>query len=102
MTLTDTSAASARPDETESQRRYRMAMQDATQQIRAKYSERFSLDPRTKETLDSRRRERVTKEYARQAAFYPQRPRIVVTRPDVVLMDYTKEIRGRFGALVQG
>ncbi|MCZ4057836.1 hypothetical protein O3W44_00260 [Pantoea sp. LMR881] len=101
MTLTDTSAASARPDETESQQCHRKAMQDASQQIRAKYGERFRLEPRTKETLDSRRKERATKEYARQAAFYPQRPRIVVTRPDVVLMDYASEIRGRFGAVVQ-
>ena len=101
MNLTEPSADSARPDETQSQRLHRLAMQDAQQQINARYGERCRIESRTKESLEARRRERVTREYARQAAFYPQLPRIVMTKPDVVWNDYQTELRGRFGAVVQ-
>lgn len=101
MNLTEPSADSARPDETQSQRLHRLAMQDAQQQIAARYVERCRIESRTKESLEARRRERATKEYARQAAFYPQLPRIIVTKPDVVWGDYQTELRGRFGAVVQ-
>ncbi|AMG57715.1 hypothetical protein [Pantoea vagans] len=101
MNLTEPSADSARPDETQSQRLPRLAMQDAQQQIAARYGERCRIESRTTESLETRRRERATKEYARQAAFYPQLPRIVMTKPDVVWNDYQTELRGRFGAVVQ-
>ena len=101
MNLTEPSADSARPDETQSQRLHRLAMQDAQQQIAARYGERCRIESRTEESLGARRRERATREYARQAAFYPQLPRIVMTKPDVVWNDYQKELRGRFGAVVQ-
>ena len=101
MNLTETSADSARPDETQSQRLHRLAMQDAQQQIAARYGDRCRIESRTKESLEARRRDRATKEYARQAAFYPQLPRIIVTKPDVVWGDYQTELRGRFGAVVQ-
>lgn len=101
MNLTEPSADSARPDEAESQRLHRLAMQDAQQQIAARYGERCRIESRTKESMEARRRERATKEYARQAAFYPQLPRIVMTKPDVVWNDYHTELRGRFGAVVQ-
>lgn len=101
MNLTEPSAESARPDEAESIRLHRLAMQDAQQQIAARYGERCRIESRTAESLEARRRERATKEYARQAAFYPQLPRIVMTKPDVVWNDYNTELRGRFGALVQ-
>lgn len=76
-------------------------MQDAQQQITARYGERCRIESRTKGSLEARRRDRATKEYARQAAFYPQLPRIIVTKPDVVWSDYQTELRGRFGAVVQ-
>jgi len=76
-------------------------MQDAQQQIAARYGERCRIESRTKESLEDRRRQRATKEFARQAAFYPQLPRIIVTKPDVVWNDYQTELRGRFGAVVQ-
>ncbi|WP_033782045.1 hypothetical protein [Pantoea sp. 9140] len=101
MNLTESSADSARPGKTQSQRLHRLAMQDAQQQIAALYGERCRIESRTTESLEARRRERTTKEYARQAAFYPQLPRIVVTKPDVVWNDYQTELRGRFGAVVQ-
>jgi len=101
MNLTEPSADSARPDETQSQRLHRLAMQDAQQQIAARYGERCRIESRTEKSLGARRRERATREYARQAAFYPQLPRIVMTRPDVVWNDYGTELRGRFGAVVQ-
>ncbi|KAA5974851.1 MULTISPECIES: hypothetical protein [unclassified Pantoea] len=101
MNLTEPSADSARPDEMESQRLHRLAMQDAQQQIAARYGERCRIESRTKESLEARRRERATSEYARQAAFYPQLPRIIVTNPDVAWNDYQTELRGRFGAVVQ-
>jgi len=101
MNLTEPSADSARPDETQSQRLHRLAMQDAQQQIAARYGERCRIESRTKESLEDRRRQRATKEFARQAAFYPQLPRIIVTKPDVVWNDYQTELRGRFGAVVQ-
>jgi len=101
MNITEPSADSARPNETHSQRLHWLAMQDAQQQITARYGERCRIESRTTESLESRRRERATKEYARQAAFYPQLPRIIVTKPDVVWADYQTELRGRFGAVVQ-
>lgn len=101
MTITDNSAAPARPDETESQHRWQFAMQMAQQQITARYGERCQISPRTAESLQQGRRERATRESARQAASYPQRPRIVMTKPDVVWNDYQTELRGRFGAVVQ-
>jgi hypothetical protein len=101
MTITDTSAASPRPDESESQRLWGIAMQAAQQQIAARYGERCRIESRTKESLERGRRERATKEYARQAAFFPQLPRIVMTKPDVVWNDYQTELRGRYGAVVQ-
>lgn len=101
MTITEPSADSARPDEEESLRLHRLAMQDAQQQINARYGARCRIESRTTESLDARRRERATREYARQAAFYPQLPRIVMTKPDVVWNDYQTELRGRFGAVVQ-
>jgi len=101
MNLTETSAESARPDETQSHRLHRLAMQDAQQQIAARYGERCRMESRTKESREARRRERATSEYARQAAFYPQLPRIVMTKPDVVWNDFRTELRGRFGAVVQ-
>lgn len=101
MNLTEPSADSARPDETQSQRLHRLAMQDAQQQIVARFGERCRIESRTKESLEARRRERATKECARQAAFYPQLPRIIVTKPDAVWGDYQTELRGRFGAVVQ-
>lgn len=76
-------------------------MQDAQQQISARYGERCRIESRTEELLGARRRERATRGYARQAAFYPQLPRIVVTKPDVVWNDYQTELRGRFGAVIQ-
>jgi len=101
MTLTEPSADSARPDETESQRLHRLAMESAQRITEAKYGGRCRIESRTKESLEALRRERTTKEYARQAAFYPQQPRIVVTKPYVVWNDYHTELRGRFGAVVQ-
>lgn len=101
MNLTEPSADSARPDETQSQRLHRLAMQDAQQQIAARYGERCRIESRTTESLELGRRERATQEYARQAAFYPQLPRIVMTKPDVVWNDYQTEMRGRFGHVVQ-
>lgn len=101
MNLTEPSANSVRPDETQSQRLHRLAMQDAQQQIAARYGERCRVESRTKESLEQRRRERATREYARQAAFYPQLPRIVMTKPDVVWNDFNTELRGRYGAVVQ-
>lgn len=47
MTITEPSADSARPDETESQRRWMLAMRDAQQQILAKKGVRVSLSVRT-------------------------------------------------------
>ena len=76
-------------------------MQDARQQINARFGGRCRSESRAKESLEARRRERATRECARQAAFYPQLPRIVMTKPDVVWNDYQKELRGRFGAVVQ-
>lgn len=102
MNLTESSADSARTDETQSQRLHRLAMQDAQQQITARYGERCRIESRTTESLETRRRERATREYARQAAFYPQLPRIVMTKPDVVWNDYQTEMRGRFGHVFQG
>lgn len=101
MNLTEPSADSVRPDETQSQRLHRLAMQDAQQQIAARYGERCRISTRTKDSLERGRRERATREYARQAAFYPQLPRIVMTKPDVVWNDYQTELRGRYGAVVQ-
>ncbi|WP_307744416.1 hypothetical protein [uncultured Pantoea sp.] len=101
MNLTEDSADSARPDETQSQRLHRLAMQDAQHQIAARYGERCQIESRTTESLEQRRRERATREYARQAAFYPQLPRIVMTKPDAFWNDYQTELRGRFGAVVQ-
>jgi len=101
MNLTEPSADSARPDETESQRLHRLAMESAQRIAEAKYGGRCRIESRTKESLEARRRERATKECARQAAFYPKLPRIVVTKPDVVWNDYHTELRGRFGAVVQ-
>lgn len=101
MKLTEHSADSARPDEKQSQRLHRLAMQDAQQQIAARYGERCRIESRTTESLEARRRERATREYARQAAFYPQLPRMVMTKPDVVWNDFRTELRGRFGAVVQ-
>lgn len=101
MTITEPSAESARPDETQSQRLHQLAMQDAQQQINARYGGRCRIESRTTESLGARRRECATREYARQAAFYPQLPRIVMTKPDVVWNDYQTELRGRFGAVVQ-
>jgi len=101
MNLTEDSADSTRPDETQSQRLHRMAMESAQRIAEAKYGGRCRIESRTKESLEARRRERDTKEYARQAAFYPQLPRIVMTKPDVVWNDYQTELRGRFGAVVQ-
>lgn len=49
MTITEPSADSARPDETESQRRWKLAMQDAQQQILAKKGVRVSLSVRNAE-----------------------------------------------------
>ena len=76
-------------------------MQDAQQQIAAWYGERCRIESRTEASLGARRRERATREYARQAAFYPQLPRIVMTKPNVFWNDYQKEMRGRFGHVVQ-
>ncbi|ASN67485.1 hypothetical protein 10F9_6 [uncultured Caudovirales phage] len=101
MNLTELSADSARPDETQSQRLHRLAMQDAQQQIAARYGEQCRIELRTEESLGARRRERATRECARQAAFYPHLPRIVMTKPDVVWNDYETEMRGRFGHVVQ-
>ncbi|MDJ0473761.1 hypothetical protein QNA27_08865 [Pantoea eucalypti] len=101
MNLTEPSADSARPDETQSQRLHRLAMQDAQQQIAARYGKRCRIESRTTESLGARCRERATREYARQTAFYPLLPRIVMTKPDVVWNDYETELRGRFGAVVQ-
>lgn len=101
MTITEPSAVSARPDEAESLTPHRLAMQDAQQQIYARYGERCRISTRTKDSLERGRRERATREYARQAAFYPPLPRIVMTKPDVVWNDYQTELRGRFGAVVQ-
>ncbi len=101
MNLTEPSADSARPDETESQRLQRLAMEIAQRIAEAKYGGRCRIESRTTESLEARRRERATREYARQAAFYPQLPRIVMTKPDVVWNDYQTELRGRFGAVVQ-
>jgi hypothetical protein len=101
MNLTEPSADSARPDETESHRRWMLAIQDAQQQINAQYGGRCRIESRTTESLEARRRGRATRECARQAAFYPQLPRIVMTKPDVVWNDYQTELRGRFGAVVQ-
>lgn len=44
MNLTELSADSARPDETQSQRLHRLAMQDAQQQIAARYGEQCRLN----------------------------------------------------------
>lgn len=101
MTITEHSADSARPEETESQRLHRLAMESAQRIAEAKYGGRCLIESRTKESMEARRRERATREYARQAAFYPQLPRIVMTKPDVVWNDYQTELRGRFGAVVQ-
>lgn len=101
MNLTELSANSARPDETESRRLHRLAMESARRVADAKYGGRCRIESRTKESLEARRRERTTKEYARQTAFYPQLPRIFVTKPDVVWNDFRTELRGRFGAVVQ-
>lgn len=101
MTITEPSADSAHPDETGSQRLHRLAMESAQRIAEAKYGGRCRIESRTKESLGARRRERATREYARQAAFYPQLPRIVMTKPDVVWNDYQTELRGRFGAVVQ-
>ncbi|WP_336747842.1 hypothetical protein [Pantoea vagans] len=49
MNLTEYPADSARPDETQSQRLHRLAMQDAQQQIAARYGERCRIESRTKE-----------------------------------------------------
>ncbi|MGC0863539.1 hypothetical protein [Pantoea agglomerans] len=101
MTITEPSADSARPEETESQRLHRLAMESAQRIAEAKYGGRCRIESRTTESLEAWRRERATREYARQAAFYPQLPRIVMTKPDVVWNDYQTELRGRFGAVVQ-
>ena len=101
MNLTEPSADSARPDETESQRLHRLAMESAQRIADVKYGGRCRIETRTTESLGARRRERATREYARQTAFYPQLPRIVMTKPDVVWNDYQKEMRGRFGHVVQ-
>lgn len=101
MKITEPSADPARPDETESKRLHRLAMESAQRIAEAKYGGRCRIELRTEELLGARRRERATREYARQAAFYPQLPRIVMTRPDVVWNDYETEMRGRFGAVVQ-
>jgi hypothetical protein len=101
MNLTEPSADSARPDEAESQRLHRLAIESAQRIAEAKYGGRCRIESRTTESLEARRRERATREYARQAAFYPQLPRIVMTKPDVVWNDYQTELRGRFGAVVQ-
>ncbi|WP_448309588.1 hypothetical protein [Pantoea sp. PGP6] len=52
---------------------------------------------RKAEQKELRRLEAVVKETSR----YPQLPRIVVTKPDVIWMDYTTERRGRGGAVYQ-
>ncbi|NEG99727.1 hypothetical protein GQQ22_13455 [Pantoea agglomerans] len=101
MTITEPSADSARPEETESIRLHRLAMESAQRIAEAKYGGRCRIESRTTESLEARRRDRATREYARQTAFYPQLPRIVMTKPDVVWNDYQTELRGRFGALVQ-
>lgn len=101
MTITEPSADSVHPDETESQRLHRLAMESAQRIAEAKYGGRCRIESRTTESLEARLRERATKEYARQAAFYPQLPRIVMTKPDVIWNDYQTELRGRFGAVVQ-
>lgn len=101
MNLTEPSADSARPDETESQRDHRLAMDSAQKIIEAKYGSRCRIESRTKESLERGRKERLTREYARQAAFYPELPRIVVTKPDVVWNDFHTLRRGRLGAVLQ-
>lgn len=78
-----------------------LAMQDAQQQLSARYGDRCRIESRTKESIEAKRKQRATKEMARKAAFYPQLPMIIVTRPDVVWNDYHTELRGRFGAVIQ-
>lgn len=81
--------------------RFDLAMQDAQQQITARYGGRCRIESRTGPSLNQRRKERATRECARQAAFYPQLPRIVMTKPGIVWNDHEKIIRGRFGAEIQ-
>lgn len=69
--------------------------------VAARYVERCRIESLTKESLEARCREHATRKYARQAAFYPLLPRIIVTKPDVVWNDHQIELRGRFGAVVQ-
>lgn len=78
-----------------------LAMQDAQQQLSARYGDRCRIESRTKESIEAKRKQRATKEMARKAAFYPHLPMIIVTRPDVVWNDYHTELRGRFGAVIQ-
>lgn len=78
-----------------------LAMLDAQQQITSRYGGRCRIESRTHASLDQRRKERATREYARMSAFYPQLPRIVMTKPGVVWNDYETIIRGRFGAEIQ-
>lgn len=72
MTITEPSADSARPDETESQRRWMLAMQDAQRQILAKKGVRVSLSVRTteqtKEWVQEATERRLTKYVEHQEA----------------------------------
>ena len=46
--------------------------------------------------------ERRLRQIAMETAVRPLLPRIIVTKPGVLWMDYTTERRGKFGAVVQG
>jgi hypothetical protein len=80
---------------------FEMAMQDAQRQLSDRYGDRCRIESRTPESIAAKRKDRATREMARKAAFYPQLPIIVVTKPDVVWNDYHTELRGRFGAVIQ-
>ncbi|MGE1562180.1 hypothetical protein [Pantoea septica] len=45
--------------------------------------------------------ERRLRQVARETAVRPPLPRIIVTKPGVLWMDYQNERRGKFGAVVQ-
>lgn len=78
-----------------------MAMQDAQRQISDRYGDRCRIESRTPDSLAAKRKQRATKDMARKAAFHPQLPIIIVTKPDVVWNDYHTQLRGRFGATIQ-
>jgi len=75
-----------------------LAAVEATQAAKRGEEHERRLTPERKIQLMEERRLR---QVVRETAVRPPLPRIIVTKPGVLWMDYQNERRGRFGAVVQ-